>query len=303
MGTCIESVATTSSHHRLLARGTVGLSDEAARVCLDRALRRPDELDLLVNAGIYKEKNMAEPALASIIQEDIGANLGHPSRRGHHGTFSFDVLDGACGCLSAAYFIDAFVRDGSAKLAMIVASDARSSGVARGFPFDAVGGALLLRHREGAEGFDRFEFRAFPEFAGLFRAQLRWDPDRRTTFHATGRNVLEVREEPTYAVRCVECAVVVASSFLANAALRGDAIDLLVASEYPPQFSSEVARALSIAEDRVAHADPARGVAHTAGPLVALERATLSGRLARARNVLFVTAGAGISVGVALYRK
>jgi 3-oxoacyl-[acyl-carrier-protein] synthase III len=36
--------------------------------------------------------------------------------------------------------------------------------------------------------------------------------------------------------------------------------------------------------------------------MAALEGALRSGRLAQARNALFVTAGAGISVGLALYR-
>jgi 3-oxoacyl-[acyl-carrier-protein] synthase-3 len=31
-------------------------------------------LDLLVNANVYHDKIMNEPALASLIQEDIGAN-------------------------------------------------------------------------------------------------------------------------------------------------------------------------------------------------------------------------------------
>src|SRR5690242_13422024 len=112
MGTCIESVVTTSSSSGLFRSGSLHLAEAAARACLERATRRPDELDLLVNTGVYKEKNMAEPALAAIIQEDIHANPGHPPRHGHHGTFSFDVANGGCGCLTATHLADSFLRDG-----------------------------------------------------------------------------------------------------------------------------------------------------------------------------------------------
>ena len=82
MGTRIESVATAHGRGRLLGRGALHLTDAPRRVPR-RAHHRADELDLLINAGLYKDLNAAEPALASIIQEDIGANPGSPPLRGH----------------------------------------------------------------------------------------------------------------------------------------------------------------------------------------------------------------------------
>jgi 3-oxoacyl-[acyl-carrier-protein] synthase-3 len=94
MGTRIEAAATAQPRSRLIHRGALHLSDTAAGRCLRRAHHRPDELDLLINAGLYKDYNAAEPALAAIIQDDLGANRGSPPQIGHHGTFSFDVLSG-----------------------------------------------------------------------------------------------------------------------------------------------------------------------------------------------------------------
>src|SRR5512146_448246 len=109
MGTRIDAAATDTHRGRLIGRGTLHLTDVAARSCLDRAHRRSEDLDLLINAGIYKDRNVAEPALASIIQEDIDANIGGtPARLGHHGTFSFDVLNGGCGVITAAQLADSF---------------------------------------------------------------------------------------------------------------------------------------------------------------------------------------------------
>jgi len=49
------------------------LADEAARACLERAGRTADDVNLLINAGDYLDRNVSEPAITAPIQEDIGA--------------------------------------------------------------------------------------------------------------------------------------------------------------------------------------------------------------------------------------
>jgi 3-oxoacyl-[acyl-carrier-protein] synthase-3 len=277
----------------------------AARACLDGAHHRAEDLDLLINAGLYKEKNMAEPALASIIQEDIGANPGHPPRHDRHGTFSFDVLNGGCGVLTGLYLIDAFVGQGTAQLGMVVAADADPSPrTSRGFRFPPVGGAVLLGHSANGEGFARFEFHTFPEHAGLFEARVQFEPGTgEDRVGHRGHSVLDVHEDPTFAARCVERATEVTAAFLERVALRAGDVDLLIASPYPPRFAAELAQAVGVTAERVPELPPELACAHTAGPIAALATAMESGCFARARNVLFVTAGAGITIAVALYRR
>ena len=300
MGTCIESVATAHERGRLFGRGALHLTDLAATRCLARAHHDAAELDLLINAGIYKDHNAAEPALAAIIQEDIHANPGSPPHRGHHGTFSFDVLNGGCGVLTAAQLVDAFVGHGGAHYGMIVAGDVDPSPrTSQQFPFSPAGGAMLIAHTDDSSGFQQFELRTFPEDAALFEVVLRWVP------HAgllrRGRNVVEVREAPAFASRCIEHAVEVASGFLARAGLRADDIDLVITSQYPKTFATGVVRGLGMSMDRLAQVRRELASAHTAGPIAALEAAFASGQFADARHTLFVTAGAGITIGVALY--
>lgn len=303
MGTFIDAAATAWSHDGWFALGARRLSDQAARVCLERAGRHADELDLLVNAGLYKDHNAAEPALAAIIQEDLGANPGHPPRRDHHGTFSFDVLNGGCGVLTAAHLIDSFVRSGTAQLGMIVAGDADPKRrTSRHFPFAPTAGALLLAPRPEAGGFEAFEFRTYPEHAELFEVRLQWEPAEGGILPRRGRNVLEAYADPRFAVRCVEHAVEVATGVLDRAGLAAADVDLLIASQYPASFGPAVARVLGIPAERVPAVPETLVRAHTAGPIAALEAAMATGRFARARTSLFVTAGAGITIAVALYR-
>jgi len=302
MTTRIDAAATSVPRRRLLGRdGALHLSDAAVRTCLTRGHHRSPELELVINVGMYKDHGLAEPALASMIQEDIGANLGHPPHSGAHGTFSFDVLNGGVGLVTAAHLCDAFVGSGLAKLAMIVAGDADPSPrTSRGYPFAPAGGAVLLAHDEHGAGFQRFVFRTYPEHAGMFVARTRWDP--RAGLARRGRNVLEFYEAPAFAAQCSDLGREVVSALLAEIDLPPSAIDLLIASAYPRTFAREVARGLGIAADRLPRIPASLARAHTAGPIAGLEAAIQSGQFARAKHIVFVTAGAGITIGAAYYR-
>lgn len=301
MGARIESVATAHSRRGRLGRRALRLSDEAVRASLDRAHRRADELDLIINAGLYKDKSLAEPAFASIIQEDVGANRGDPPLPNHHGTFSFDVMNGGCGVLSAAHLVDLFVGAGTVELGLVVAADA-DPGTGQGFPFPSVGGAILLSHAEGDVGFKQFAFRAFPELSDLFDARVTWEPAAEGA-RGHGHNVLEVRVAPDFARQCVERGAEVSRAFLDAIGVRADEVDVLVASQYPARFADDLARALGIGDDRVPRVRRELEGAHTAGPLAALEAGIESGAFERARKILFVTAGAGLTIAAALYTK
>ena len=300
MGTRIEAAVAHHHRGRVFGRGALHLSDAAASECLATSGHRANELDLLINAGIYKDRNAAEPALASIIQEDIGANATSPPIVGCHGTFSFDVLDGGCGVTTAAQLADGFVAAGRAQLAMIVAGDADPSPrTSRGFPFSPAGGAMLLAHVDGDTGFQVFENRTFPRDASLFESCLRWDAE---AGFGRGRNILEVRDAPELAERCVDRAATVVEDALSRIALTVEDIDLLIASQYPRHFDLELATRLGIPAKKVPVVPRELVRAHTAGPIAALAAAIQSGAWARARHTLFVTAGAGLTIGVAVYR-
>ena len=180
MGTIIEAsaTATATAHQRSLSPGSLELADFAARSCLERASRTAEELDLLINAGVYHDKILSEPAFASLIQEDIGANLRQPAGAGH-GTFSFDVYNGACGLLTGIHLVDGMLASGTVELGMVVASDMDPEpGLSEGFSFPGVGGRGPVEQRTTpATGFTAFRFATFPEFAELFQSYVDWQDD------------------------------------------------------------------------------------------------------------------------------
>lgn len=258
---------------------------------------RADELDLLVNVGVFRERGLGEPALAALIQEDIGADHGS-------GTFSFDVDDGACGVLTAAHVVRGFLVSGAARHGVVVASDSGPDPLhTRHVPHDEYGGALLLSWDDGVPGLTAHLSRTFPEFEGLAQSVWSWqDGGRPRVPSPTGRNTLLVKEKPGYHARATDCAVEVARELLAEQRLTASDLDLLVAT-HAPGFADEVADRLGLPHGRVAHVAEDAARAHTAEPVAAIAAAMRQGRWAAARTVLLVSAGAGITVTASLYQQ
>jgi 3-oxoacyl-[acyl-carrier-protein] synthase III len=296
MGTIIEASATATAHRGV--PGALNLADAAARSCLGRASRAPDELDLLINAGLYEDNSISEPAIASLIQEDIGANPEQQNGVGQ-GTFSFDVRNGACGLLTGIHLVDGMLASGTVELGMVVASDVDPEpGVSEGFVFPAVGGAILLSADDSRPGFSSFEFETFPEFADLFQSYVDWQDDARRMETDHGRNVLTVEIAESYAARALDCAESTSREVAASNGLALGEVELLVATASVPGFADALAKRLGVSAERVASPTDDFAGAHTAAPAVALESVRLEG----GRTALFVSVGAGITVAAALYR-
>jgi 3-oxoacyl-[acyl-carrier-protein] synthase III len=304
MGAHIDAAAALNSHgvRRPSARR---LADAAARACLARAGRQASEIDMLINTGVYREDHMGEPALAALVQEDIGANLGQPPAGGH-GTFSFDVANGTCGVISAIKLQAGLLRSGVIKLGLIVASDVNpdpkgsGSGLIR-----PTGGAVLLGWDDSIAGFTDFYTETFPEYEGMLVSGLEWQPRRglRVPSGAAGQSQLVIREQPGYQARCADCAEEATRRFLDRMGMSISDIDLLVPAPAAPEFLDDLRVRLGVPGDRVSFTAEDMAGAYTAGTIAALEVAIKSGRLAEARNTLLLAAGAGITVALALYRQ
>src|SRR5918994_593785 len=147
MGTTVDGLAVVS-HHRGRRRA-LGLTDAAARTALDGAGLTPDDVDLLINLGNYHDRLLGELALAALIQEDIGAHPEDP-HDGDHGTFSFDVANGACGLLTGLRVAHGFLAAGTIRHALVVAGDANPGRrLTRHFPFAPAGAALACGWADG----------------------------------------------------------------------------------------------------------------------------------------------------------
>lgn len=292
MGTVVEAsaIATPAGDPSV---GAIGLADAAARTCLERAHRAPDDVQLLINAGVYLDRNISEPAIASLIQEDIHANPA-PTPGGGQGTFSFDVRNGACGLLTGVELVDGLLSSGTIELGMVVAADANPEAArTEGFDFPALGGAILLRADDTRPGFTGFGFATFPEYSHLFTSAIDWRAE-----DGGGSNVLTVQIAGDYPARALDCAVATAREFLAGHGTDPREVGALVAGASTAGFADALAARLGIPESRVASIPDELGRAHTAGLAAALQAVSLTD----VGTALLVSVGAGLTVATALYR-
>jgi 3-oxoacyl-[acyl-carrier-protein] synthase-3 len=300
-------VATASPTLSPLSRQARRLADTAASRCLERGSQAPGDVDILINAGIYRDKSLAEPALAALIQEDIHANPGHPPGAGH-GTFSFDLDNGGCGVLTGLQLLRGFLTSGAGQLGMVVASDspprlAMPSIPPQRFPYRPAGGAVLVGWDERIPGLTTFRSATFPEFASLCEGVTEWH--KRPRLHPSspgGRNELRIVRRPGYEARAVDCAAKVAEELLAEVGLSGRQVDLLVGS-LSPAFADALADRIGLSRGRVAHVSERFADSHTAQFVAALEEAERDGRFAGSQTTLLVSAGSGITVTAALYQR
>jgi 3-oxoacyl-[acyl-carrier-protein] synthase-3 len=289
MGTTIDRVDITHAHWRD-RHSALHLAVTAATDCLRQAGCDAHELDLVVNAGIYRDRNIGEPALAALIQDDIGANPEDP-HTGGHGTFSFDVANGACGVLTALQIVDGFLRTHSIQRALIVASDADPGrGMSEHFPFSASGAALLCGWSEDDYGLSRVSWVNSPEDSGIYSA---------TVGFADARNVLRFHESADVDERFAAAAAQASHDCLAAHSVGLADVERIVAAPPRPGFRSALADRLGIPVDQITIADDHR--MHTAALAAAFEGQ--AERLPAGTQVLFVAAGSGVTAGAALYRQ
>jgi 3-oxoacyl-[acyl-carrier-protein] synthase III len=291
MGTIIDcaTVARASWRSR---HSALRIAVATTRACLDVAGCRPNELDLLINAGIYRDRNLGEPALAALIQEDVGANPEDP-HPGAHGTFSYDVANGLCGPLTALQIVDGFLRSGAINRALVVASDADPGHhlTEETFPFAGAGGALLCHRTDDESGFGPFCWANSPDRSRSFRATV--------TYHG-GRNRLRIEASDAADQVSAALAAKVAQECLDRASVNLDAVGLVLAAPARASFADGLASHLGVPRDRIAVARDDR--IHTAALIAAFHDADATGRLQPGTTVVFVAAGSGITAGAAMYR-
>ena len=290
MGLIIEHQSATS-HGWRTRHSALRLAVTAARSCLEEAGCSPNDLDLLINAGLYRDRNLGEPALAALIQEDIGANTEDPHPDAH-GTFSFDLSNGVCGVLTALQIADGFLRSGAIHRALVVASDADPGhGLSKDFPFAAAGGALLCTWADDEPGLGPVTWANFFDDAESFRS---------TVGVEHGRNVLRVEHSASMDEQFAVAGAKVARECLDNASVDVAKVDLIIAAPPHTGFTATLASHLDFPAEQISVAHDER--VHTAALIAALHEATADGRVTPGSNILFVAAGAGITAGAALYR-
>lgn len=278
--------------------GYVTSTDHAARAglaCLSEAELTVEDVDFLVNTGVYRHHNLCEPSACALIQHEMGMCLDvrkYPVRKN---VFSFDLNNGACGVLSAVTALGAMMQVRGKQHALLVTSDCPPSGAPDpSFPITAMGSAVLLSHSdEPGRGFSEVWHR---------NSKAAVDGQRGScdlTRHGTkSRGTIDVVRSAAYLEQLQRFAQHVVTDYLDAHAVDRAGLSL-VCSQPSATFASELADGVGIAADRVI--GPGLGDVHTSALPVGVRHAFDNGLATEGSRVLLVNAGGGLTVGCALY--
>lgn len=264
----------------------VELASRAARACLSQAQVSPSSVGVLINVGVYRESNTFEPALAALVQKEVGINLDYIADPNPAAGFSFDLMNGACGVLNAVQLAQSLLDTGSAERVLITAADVHPGGDARrdpDYPYADLAGAFLLQRSADPDA----GFGPVSVYAGDGPTDTEGYLDT-AAMGSGGRSRITVCRTEGHGAR---------RSALAAACTVG----------YARQHGIDLDRALVVgphagADTRAAQDEDGAGEPHTAAPILGYLQALAAPRPKDRDRLLMVAAGAGPSAACVSYR-
>lgn len=277
--------------------GSIDHAVRAGRACIDSSGIAVDDIDLLINLGVYRDRNLVEPSGASLIERKLGMNLHPGAAPIAKTTFSFDLVNGSVGFLNAVQLVSGLMTAGVVKNALLVSSEAHPSKQRiSATPLSHVGAAVLLAKAEDGHGFGTFQFKTSPaEKIGVF-GDVAAKPGS-----ARHLATIEERSDDAY-FRCLEDFVVDnLVAYLASSQLDPAQVTLVI-SEPKPEFAAAVGEAAGIPADSIVNSFDYWGDTLSSALLIGANQLGLSSDRPATKPVLFVASGAGMTAGLALYK-
>jgi 3-oxoacyl-[acyl-carrier-protein] synthase III len=286
----IVSLGVSLPGRRLFRDSSLDHAVRAGRDALAHTTYWPADIELLINAGVHRDKHYAEPAFACFIQRELGLNIDFQGRQ----TFSYDLIDGAMGVLNALDTLDAHIRTGRVEVGMAVASEVNTDRHPRPEYRTARSGAAIILDAspEAAVGFRSFRFRTFPEHAGLYESYVDL---------SVKRGCLHIDRSPDFEGTALAAIGETVPEFLRDEGLSPGDIDLVLPSQVSRSFVAELGKHTGVPQDRVIDLTGDFPDTHSTAPLLALDKAMKAGLTGKGKRALFVGIGAGLNVGAAIY--
>ncbi len=295
MGTIIKAsgISTDENIHSSVEHAYI-----AAENCLtDNNIDR-NEIDVVINTGVFRDYNLFEPSVAILIQRKLGISTGYSSER--H-VLSFDLMNGACGFLYAAQAADSIFKSTHMRKALLVSSDSHPSRqrVAE-FPYAHAGAAMVLEFDETSDrGFESFQFKTDRE--GVAGVEAYMD----TKMHGLkGRESLEIQVDENYpellksfAVKSIE--EYLSSLHLSESELKGL---MLLSNQSSDEFTKSISGSIASYKGAGEGSERKHGEIHSSSLNVAYHNAFRKGLIKENDKILFNAAGAGLTAATVLYK-
>lgn len=269
----------------------------AAQNCLTQANVQAEDVALIINTGVFRDKNIVEPAMALLIQKELGMNSDYVKAGTGKNAFGLDLINGGIGTLNAFKVADSFVQSGATRYALIVSGDTHPSHQPPAdFPYTTVGSAILIgKNTDERRGFQGFAFQS-EKHEGQGRVAYL---DGRN-MGDKGRDLMTIETASGYFSAALKLAERVAKSLIEKAKLDVSEIQI-VSSQLSAQFAIDLGRAIGAAPESSPKLFESYGDTHSSSFGLGFHTLQKEGRTKKGSKVLFVGAAAGIDSGAAFY--
>jgi 3-oxoacyl-[acyl-carrier-protein] synthase-3 len=277
---------------------SIEIAAKAVKECIEKAGVNKREIGLLINTGIQRDKNIVEPAVASLIQKKADLNLNPPESQLAQklGTLSFDLLYGTCGFIYAVQIIDAFFKVGTTEKAIIVSSDVHPSGKKiQNFPFTPSAAAVLLEKSPNGQGFQNFMFKT-SETGNVGVEQY-----CNTMDHANCRGDMIVDIAKDYSTQLSKFIVNAVHEYAQSGAIDLSKVKHIITSTPSSRFGREVADNLGFRNNTLVEVFNQYGDTNTSSLIIGFHLAAEKGELKEGEHVLFASGSGGLSMACSTY--
>jgi len=262
----------------------------AARMALDRAGLKPDEIDIIICATTTPDQIM--PSTGALIQAQIGAS----------NAAGMDVFAACSGFLYGLTMVESMIRTGQIKNALVVGAEVLTKYVDytdRGtcVIFGDGAGAAVLGPVNSGRGILATKIKS----DGRYEEQL-YAPGGGTklgTTHATidnGMHFFKMKGNELFKV-AVRSMAEISAEMLEKAGLTVDDIDLVIPHQANQRITDAVASRLGVPEERVYSNIAEHGNTSSASIPIAMDECIESGRIKEGDTVLLTAFGGGVTWG------
>jgi 3-oxoacyl-[acyl-carrier-protein] synthase III len=294
MGAIIQSIGISTDQS---VRSSIAHATIAGKNCLEASGVAALDVGLLINCGIFRDKNMVEPGMAALIQKGLGINLDYINLPVRKSAFSFDLMYGAIGVLHAMYVANSFLQSDQLEHVIIVSSEAHPSNLAgANFPYATMGSAMLLsKGDDPAKGFQSFGFSSSEKLN--IGASGSVQP---LECGITGREAMTFSMAADYPAQALDFARQFAHGFMEKNHI-DKANTSLISSQIDADFALQLACALDLAPEAMPSLFANYGDTYTSSFALGLYQLRTQNALPEGRQVLFAGVSSGLTAGCVAY--
>lgn len=280
-----------------IERNTFKMSKFVGDACMSDAGVEPNDVELLLFTGIYREDFICEPAIAALVAGDLKIRPDEYLETGN--AFALDVLNGAIGFFNACQVGVNMVQSQKVKNTLIVTAEIennkefypeRKIGVE-----ETAGSVYLVPSDNGTRGFGTFFIQKYTDFIDKRQTANQWQYDD------GGKPCMIIWEDEDIETAYFQCAIDAIEKFMVNERLTFDKISKIFPPQISGNFITQLSQHFNLPKEKFIDLTSDKQDLFTASIPHTIHHAIKNDLVQEGDVGLLISVGSGIQVGCVLY--